>query len=249
MSKTVEGQITELIAERMRQHLVCNYCVFIPEGSRIASVNAVLVSGEFVGEYPRSFEIKSADSRVTITEVTLFADLGINAPSNFIYDEPLVIGAEISIPGSGISFSLAAGVLDGDEWMLRLGNAYATVSSIVEHPFEYDGLPVPSLAIYLAEDKSALNTSDCVDYEAEMFFFLTVSKEMFESGIHQQIVGDIKDCIFRDSYLWNNETCLANDFFCRTSEYFDRSNNGNSTFRIQSVVKYRTELKNSRSVK
>lgn len=249
MSFTIEHQIMNLLSERFRQHMVDNAIVLVPAGNEtpVAAQNGVSISGSFSGAYPRSFNISvlSADE-LTITENTLYADLGTDAPAPYNQVVSFAPGIPEPISGTGISIAISADVPIGTIYQLRMGNASFTIAEVHEHPRDLNEMSVPSIAIYSSGNACQNAPNETMQSSTDITIALTVSPEQVENGDHFEMLGDIRDCINRDPHLWNNTTCLSSDVVYTGDSYFDQSDAGNSIFTASVQIVYRSKTKNAR---
>jgi len=250
MSLTIENQISNLITERLRDHMVDGSAVFVSNDDPNAHtlLGLINISGTSVCMYPRKFEISIVSSVTAhIKETTLFADMGNSAPAPFESDVLYVIGTPFAITDTGLFASVSNSVSDGNKWLLRIGQASSTVSNIDAHPFDYTALPTPSISVYSTDTENDKEISNVSSANLTVVCILCVDAQTFEAGIAHEIIGDIQDCINRDRALWDNTQCLASECFKKNHSIIDRSDSGTVIFKIEINVKYRTQLKNSRS--
>lgn len=250
MSLTIENQISNLITNRLKDHMINGATISISDDVPNARtlLELISISGTSVYDYPRKFEISiSSSTLVHIKETTLFADLGNSAPTPFESDVSYVIGTPFVISDSGLSATAHAGVSIGNAWTLRIGQASNTVTNIDAHPFDYTSLPTPSISVYSTDTENDKEISNVSSANLTVVCILCVDAQTFEAGIGYEIIGDIQDCINRDRALWDNTQCLASECFKKNHSIIDRSDSGTVIFKIEINVKYRTQLKNSRS--
>jgi len=247
MSLTIEHRISNLLVERLKQHLVNGVSISIDAGKSISLYDKFSISGTASIAYPRSFEIEIIEADVCrISEQTLFADLGTSAPP--LYDQEILFAETVSfqLANTGLEVTIGLDSDVGDSWLVRLGTAYTTIQDIYSHPFDYEGLSCPSIAVYSAgnaRDPKPLEKQESV---MEVALFLTLSKEQVENGDHFEIIGDICNCINRDQHLWDGTTCLASDVVYKNDDYFEQTDRGNSIFVCRVQITYTNNLKDAR---
>lgn len=247
--KTIEHRIVDLIAERLRQHMVCNAMALINSDTETPTFDAenIAVSGAYTGAIPREFRLVfSMAGTLAIQETTLFADMGTDQPTPFFDLSAYEIGEAIEIDSTGISVSINSEIASETEYLIRMGNASVSVPEIVLHPVNFYDLQAPSISVFYSGDSTQNQTVAQTRATLELSVVLCVSPEMMKEGIHLEVLGDIRDCINRDPHLWDGSACLSDDIAFTGSNYFDQVDRGNSYFVATAQIVYRSQTKNSR---
>jgi hypothetical protein len=250
MSLTIESQISNLITERLRDHMICGSAIFVPSDSMNAHtlLGMIEITGLSTCIYPRKFSINVVSSTIAhIKETTLYADMGNNAPIPFESDVTYSIGVPFAVTNTGLFATIKADAYPDSSWLLRVGQSSNTVSNIEIHPFDYTSLPTPSICIYATHTDNNREIMNAFVSDMTLVCILCVDTETFEAGVAYEIIGDIQDCINRDRALWDNTKCLSMDCYKRSHEIIDCSDSGTVIFKIESQIKYQTQLKNARS--
>jgi len=246
MKFTIEHEIFDLICERLKQHLVCGAMIEIPESKPISHYSKIEISGTQNILYPRTFEVSiTGENKCTISEKTLFADLGTSAPIPYFQEIDYVAETPFEIDSTGIYLLIKSSAEIEDEWLIRIGNAYSSVV-VYPHPFDYSGLPAPSLGVYATGNSSSPLVLEKQESVMDLDIVLTLSKEQVENGDHLEILGDIRDCINRDQKLWNGTSCLSENLIYMSDVYLEQTDRGNSIFVCSAQITYRSQLKNAR---
>lgn len=250
MSLTIEHRIIDLIVERLRDHMVNGAQAFVSSEEKNAYTLGQLITlgGVPSVSVPRKFELEvTATGKCSITETTLWADLGVNAPTPFSGIVDFTVGTPFQIADSGVTATIKTGYATGNCWLVRVANAYETVVNIVPHPFDYNEIPTPSISVYMGETQDTQQVQGKTDSDMALRLVLCVDKNTFEAGGHLEILGDIRDCINRDYHLWDNETCLAT--MCKQDSHslIDLTDSNSAIFTIDASITYRSMTKNARS--
>ena len=249
MAFTIEHRIIDLIVERLRDHMVSGAQAFVSsEKENAYSLGQLIaIGGTPSVSVPRKFELEvTAAGKCNVTETTLWADLGVNAPIPFSATVDFEVGIPFAIADSGVTATIKLGYAIGNEWLVRVANACETVVNIVQHPFDYNELPTPSISVYMGVTQDTQQVQSKTDSDMALSLVLCVDKVSFENGDHLEILGDIRDCINRDMHLWDNTTCLA--MTCRQDSHalFDLTDSNSAIFTIDVSITYRTTTTNAR---
>ena len=250
MSLTIEHRIIDLITERLRDHMVNGAQLFVSSlvENAYSLAQLLVLGGSPSVAVPRKFELEvTALGKCRVKETTLWADLGINAPTPYLATIDFVVGTPFQIADSGVTATIQTGYAVGNAWLIRVANAYETVVNIEPHPFDYNELPTPSISVYMGETQDTQQVQSKTDSDMALSLVLCVDKNTFESGGHLEILGDIRDCINRDYHLWDNETCLAT--MCKQDSHslIDLTDSNSAIFTIDVSITYRSNTKNARS--
>lgn len=248
MSLTIENRIVALIAERISDHMIAGALAFVPEGSVEPDtlINRIALSGAFTGSVPRKFELEvTVLGTVQITEKTLWADLGLHAQ----YSDSIsyTSGVPFDLTDTGVDITLTGAEI-GDKWLVRCGTASSSVPAVYENYFQFETMPFPAITVVWLGGSHSPEASGYLDVTGTLACYLSVSASQFESGEAREILGDLRNCLNRDRHLWDGSVCLANDCLTNSDEMFDRSDNGSVIFRLDSTIKYRSKLKDARSL-
>ena len=248
MSLTIENRIVNLIAERISDHMIAGALAFVPEGSMDADtlINRIALSGSFTGPIPRKFELEiTALGTVAILETPLWADLGPHA--QYSQSISYTSGVAFDLTDTGVDIALT-GAEVGDKWLVRCGTASTSVPAVYENYFQFESMPFPAITVVWLGGSHIPEVQGYLDVTGTLTCYLSVSATQFESGEAREILGDLRNCLNRDSHLWDGSVCLANDCLTNSDELFDRSENGSVIFRLDSTIKYRSKLKDARSL-
>ena len=248
MSFTIEHCIIDLMVERLRDHMVSGAQLFVEsEDNAYTLSQRITLGGTPSVSVPRKFELKvTALGKCSVTETTLWAELGISAPTPFTGVVDFVTGVPFQIADSGVTATIQLGHAIDDSWLVRVANACETVVNIVPHPFDFNELPTPSISVYMGDTQDTQQVQNKTDSDMALSLVLCVDRNTFEAGNHLEILGDIRDCINRDYHLWDNTTCLAT--MCKQDSHslFDLTDSNSAIFTIDVSITYRSTTKNAR---
>ena len=247
--KTIEHRISDLIEERLKQHMVKNVLLLVDSESNTPAFDAgnIVARGTYSGSYPRSFEIQvNTDSTVDISEVTLFADLGADSPLPYVDSVSFTVGTPFAISSTGILLEITDLPTVNTKYMVRMGNAFASIPDVIQHPVNFYDLNAPSLSVFFDGDAAQNLPVERTRSTMDMNIVLALGPEAVSKGDHYELLGDIRDCINRDPHLWDGTTCLSDDVMFTGSNYFDQIDRGNSYFVIVAQIVYQSKTKNAR---
>lgn len=247
---TIEHRIMDLLENRLRQYMVAGTAVYVSTESDnpILWSESISTSGTLLQAYPRAFELEiTATEKCKITEVTLYASLGMDAPDPYSGVIDFVSNIPFVISNSGLSVTIKESFTVGMKWLLCASNASYSIGDISnKRIYDPNALPSPSLSLYAIGGPAENNTVDQKDYQLNAFIVLAISKEMYESGAQYEILGDLRDFINSDSALYDNSVCLATNVVYVSDQYFDLSDREDSIFKIELRINYSTKLTDAR---
>lgn len=253
MSFTREHLIIDLFTERMRAEMITVAgAVFVPESTRVDNIAhraRFALSGALTSAYPRQFEIEVITAtKIHITETTLVAEMGTSAPAPFDADVTIAVGVPFVIADSGLSGTLSAGYVAGDEWKVAAGLAAYTIADISNDPTAILDMQAPCITVFGFGGSQDPAMSGFKEYDYTMVVQLKVGREHMKNVSAYEMKGDIEKVIERDDHLWNNSICLSDSCSCTKSEIADLQSDGIVIFHIEASIQFRTKRKNPRAI-
>lgn len=250
MSLTIESRIYSLICDRIQDGMVSTEALSCAVSSPDAASRSSF-SGTYTGSTPRKFLITVDSVTETggvahVLETTLWASF--THPASYDENITFTFDTPFQIDTTGISYIIKSTAQANDAWEIRVATASKTVLNVVPHPFDYNDLETPSIAVYSTDDSANPQVQGLTDHELSIVCLVVVEKDTFEAGIGHEIVGDLCDILNRDRALYDNSVCLATDCYVTGHRIFDASiSTGKAIFQVDATVKYRTQFNNSRS--
>ena len=255
MAKTIRHRILDLLLERLRGALVSNAIINPPDGSSAEDVGVLsacaAVSGTYSDTRPRMFDITvSALNTVTITDATLWADLGPGHPIIAPATQAYVSGVPFTLADTGISITIAhnatASWLVGKSWVVRMAKASETVSSIEAYRTAWNDEPFPRLSVFASsDDPDTQGTLESSTKRLQINLLLDVDSQNRNGGRIEEILGDIENEMLRDVYMYDNTQCLAQNIEFLGSTLYDADESSISMV-MTFEIRYRNKLTNTR---
>jgi len=247
---TIEHRIMNLLETRLRQYLVNGSAIYVSSETLnpVLASESITSSGVLVQSYPRSFELEITEAgKCKISEVTLYANLGFDAPEPYISTVDFLPGVPFSISDSGISITILDSYENGMKWLVCASNAAYTIGDVSnKRIYDPNALPSPSISLYATGNDMVYESVDQMDCALDVYLILSISKEMYEFGAQYEILGDLRNFVNKDTNLFDNSICLANNFVYLSDEYFDLSDREDSIFKITMRVNYTHKLTDAR---
>ena len=257
MANTIRHRILDLLLERLRGALVKDATISPPDGSSAADVGALTgcaqVSGTYADTFPRMFNITvSALNRITITDATLWADLGPSHPVIAPVTQAYVSGVPFTLANTGISVTIThnatatAAWLVGKSWVVRMAKASETVSSIEAYRTAWNDEPFPRLSVFASsDDPDTQGTLESSTKRLQINLLLDVDSQNRNGGRIEEILGDIENEMLRDVYMYDNTQCLAQNIEFLGSTLYDADESSISMV-MTFEIRYRNKLTNTR---
>lgn len=247
---TIRHRIIDLISGRMRCALVSGATLSAEDGETnpFAVLSGALLSGTFSGVRPEMFRVTRTDETTAhIEEITYWAEIGPEHPVPYSDDVSYVIGVPFEIKSTGIFISIEANSTDGMSWIVRMANAVATIPDIYTLRTNFQDCPYPRLTIYPGNQSPPDKlTGEFASKRMEIMLLLEVDQNTHDSGVIEEILGDIENELNRDEYLYDNQDCLATGCSVTSIEPCEADSSGYTAFWIGFEVNYRHRLSNTR---
>ena len=205
MANTIRHRILDLLLERLRGALVRDATISPPDGSSAEDVGILTgcaaVSGTYADTRPRMFNIAvTALNTVTVTDVTLWADLGPSHPIIAPATQAYVSGVPFTLSDTSISVTIThnttatAAWLVGKSWVVRMANASETVSSIEAYRTAWNDEPFPRLSVFASsDDPDNQGTLENSTKRLQINLLLDVDSQNRNGGRIEELLGDIEN--------------------------------------------------------
>lgn len=267
MSKTIRHRILDILTARLRNGLVADCILDVPNNTPDPTEyqKPVSVSGTYNAVKPRAYSAAvSAANTVTITDTTLWAEFGPSHPVVAPVTQAYVSGTPFELGGTGIFFTITHNITDangtpititsasliGKSWNIRIAKASETVRSIAEYRSEWGAdEPFPRLAVFPAPEEPVSNgVLESSTKRLQINLLLDIRFENNNTGRIEEIYGDVLNEVLRDYSFYDNVNCLATNVEFLGSTPFEANCIEEVSYAISFEITYRNKLTDTRII-